>query len=127
MSDPFAQIPAPECKDQLLKLSWLACQCREQCVVLRSIGGWILPTVALPWCPRKARQLRRILHSVEACRGILQANVEHFPVMGQDEALAWVRDCIRHHGADVWPCWWSKGVVGIAEQIKAGAGQRQGE
>lgn len=116
-ADPFEIIQAPADKCTLLRVSWLACQCREQCVALRSIGGWILPTMPLPWTPREARQLRRILHHVEQCRGYLQAHANAFPVLADDEARAWVADLARHHGSGAWPSWWAAGVVGIGKQI----------
>lgn len=116
-ADPFALLPIPEDRDVLLRLAWLACSCREQSIHLANIGGWILPTTSLPWCPRKARTLRQVSHHVERVRGILQTHVDHFPTMTADDARAWVADCHKHHGSGSWPCWWSAGVVGIAEQI----------
>lgn len=115
VTDPFARLPLPDDKDALLKLSFLACQCRENRVNLVNVGGWILPVTPLPWTPQKATALRRTLHHVERVRGFLQAHSEAFPVMDKAEAERWLEDMRRHHGRGA--CWWSPSVAGIAWSI----------
>ncbi|WP_028578458.1 hypothetical protein [Desulfomicrobium escambiense] len=117
MSDPFTRLPLPDDRDQLLKVAHLAALARENGIHFQVVGGWILPTTPLPWTPERATALRRTLHHVERCRGFLQAHSEAFPVMPKAEAEKWLADLHRHHGAAL-PCWWSKAVVGIAEQIQ---------
>jgi len=115
MTDPFTQIPLPDDKGTLLKLSFLAALARENEIHFRVVGGWVLPLASLPWCPRKARALRVALYHAERCRGVLQAHAAAFPAMSRTEAEAWVADMRRHHGKGA--CWWSPSVAGIAWSI----------
>lgn len=121
--DPFARLPLPTDHDELLKLAFLACQCREHGVTLVVVADEVVPLLPFPWSPQEARVLHRILHHVERCRDFLQGHADVFPAMDLESARQWADDLARHHGAGAWPGWWSVGVVDIARALLRVAGR----
>ena len=99
----------------------MGARARESGIHFQVVGGWVLPTTDLPWTPQKATALRRTLHHVERCRGILQAHSEAFPAMSRADAQVW-RDDLRLHHGEAMPCWWSASVRSVAESVLRLAG-----